>query len=162
MNITKRITKFLLIAALAVPAWTSLSAQNRAVPPEDVAVPTKHETCDVLESDSHFRLPLQLTPNNAPLVEKKIETGEQNVAQPMNVASSNVNRNAISPGSNVFKIKAGNRVGLPVKLAGKPMKTASESTCGKTALFCAGSNTSIIKSIIFWKTESVQRVSEQT
>ena len=30
MSITKRITKFLLIAALAVPAWTSLSAQEVA------------------------------------------------------------------------------------------------------------------------------------
>ncbi len=41
MNITKRISKFLLIAALAVPAWTSLSAQNRAVPPE--MAPTENQ-----------------------------------------------------------------------------------------------------------------------
>lgn len=39
MSITKRITKFLLIAALAIPAWTSLSAQNRAVPPEEAPTP---------------------------------------------------------------------------------------------------------------------------
>lgn len=131
MNFTKRIIKFMLVAAIALPAWHASVAQNNSVPPEEVAVPTKHETCDVLESDSHFRLPLQLTPNNAPLVEKKIETGEQNVAQPMNATSSNVNRNAISPGSNVFKIKAGNTVGLPVKLAGKPMKTSVKRSNAK-------------------------------
>jgi len=41
MNITKRITKFLLIAALAIPAWTTASAQNRAVPPE--MAPTENQ-----------------------------------------------------------------------------------------------------------------------
>ncbi len=37
MNITKRITKFLLIAALAIPAWNAASAQKPTAPPEKVA-----------------------------------------------------------------------------------------------------------------------------
>ena len=41
MNITKRITKFLLIAALAIPAWTTASAQNRTAPPE--MAPTENQ-----------------------------------------------------------------------------------------------------------------------
>ncbi len=41
MNITKRITKFLLIAALAIPAWTSLSAQKPTAPPE--MAPTENQ-----------------------------------------------------------------------------------------------------------------------
>ena len=35
MSITKRISKFLLIAALAIPAWSAASAQNRTAPPEN-------------------------------------------------------------------------------------------------------------------------------
>ncbi len=41
MNITKRITKFLLIAALAIPAWSTASAQKPTAPPE--MAPTENQ-----------------------------------------------------------------------------------------------------------------------
>jgi hypothetical protein len=53
MNITKRITKFLLIAALAIPAWTSLSAQKPTAPPEKVATEVDAEKAMIAPIETH-------------------------------------------------------------------------------------------------------------
>lgn len=39
MNCTRRIIKFMLVAAIALPAWHASVAQNRAVPPEEAPTP---------------------------------------------------------------------------------------------------------------------------